>query len=297
LKSRDIVATQSIVKRGLVALVVAGIAGSGCALAEQSPSTDLEPFVCPVGGGGTNTDPYFNAYSAPGAHPLGAVATYPWQGEDESYPDGEEAFDVYGPNLPKTIACSDDHDALGHLVVTDGCLSVVEGSDGLPAGQVKGGPSDEAFRVVATSYTSDAPDLDIKYTDIGTQYRFFYSQQTGDDNFPGFKAFVRYRTEDNLYAASWRTDGVVQIQRKQCGTYTPLQVLPSFGAPAPNAWHTIEFTATGDQLDLTLDGTHVLNVQDDVFSWGTAGIRIDGMNGAFINDWKVVDPGAGSGSA
>jgi len=130
----------------------------------------------------------------------------------------------------------------------------------------------------------------VKWTDQRIEYRFSYASQTSTVGNPGFKAFARYRTEDDLYVASWRIDGVVQIQKKQCGVYTTLAVLPNFGAPSKNAWHTIRFDVVGIHLVLALDGNQVLAVDNSAFSWGTTGIRIDSASGAYLDDWHVSTP-------
>jgi len=224
---------------------------------------------------------------AGGSSPSGTVAQYPWRGTSSTYPNGDEAFAGYGTALPTTVECSSAKSMRTHLDVTAGCLSAVAiGS--YTRGQIQA-ESDDAFRMVALGHTANnsAP---VKWTDTGVQYRFYYSAQHGTLNNPGFKAFLRYRTEDDLYVASWRTDGVVQIQRKQCGIYTPLKILPSYGAPSKNAWHTLKFTAVGPTLTLTLDGKQVIQVNDSNFSWGTAGIRVDAMDGAYLDDWQVFAP-------
>lgn len=218
--------------------------------------------------------------------PSGAVSKYPWRGIHSTYPNGIEKFAAYTP-LPRTVECSNEKGERNYLDVTDGCLSAVEiGS--YTRGEIHAA-SDDAFRTVALGYASgnDAP---LKWTDVGESYRFYYKGTKGTQNNPGFKAFLRYRTEDDLYVASWRVDGVAQIQRKHCGVYTPLVVKKGYGAPSVNAWHTIEFTAVGDNLDVYLDGDHALHVTDNVFTWGTAGIRADAMDGAYLDDWTVFAP-------
>jgi hypothetical protein len=270
------------------------VLASGCMVGEP-PTTTVEPppvEVAPQVACPSSYDARFvyNAFATPGAHPSGAVATYAWQDAVTAYPvGGVEDFTAYGPTLPTVVECSDDKSARRHLDVTDGCLTAVADAKTNVAGQINAA-TDGAFRAVALAYPTGDPDLDVKWTDAAVEYRFFYTKQVGDQNNPGFKAFVRYRTEDDLYVASWRTDGVVQIQKKQCGDYVALAVLPAFGAPTPGVWHTIHFSATGPQLDLVLDGQDVLSATSPVFSWGTAGIRIDAMDGALIDDWKIGPP-------
>lgn len=228
----------------------------------------------------------YSPYRAPGAYPHDTVAVLPWRGDGAMYPNGTEDFSNYG-TLPQTVECGDDKKLRSYLDVTAGCLTAVQLGT-YTRGKITA-TSDGYYRSIALGYASGT-SLPAKWTDQATEYRFFYAAATGTNGNPGFKAFLRYRTEDDLYVASWRTDGVAQIQKKHCGDYTPLIILPAFGAPTPNAWHTIRFTALGPKLDLYLDGAHVATANDPNFTWGTTGIRIDSMDGAYIDDWKVFAP-------
>jgi hypothetical protein len=222
-------------------------------------------------------DPYANGSSG-----AGTVATYPWRGASSTYPSGNEDFRGYA--AATTVECSSAKSKRSHLDVTSGCLTATSVS-----GDVGGKISTNNFRALALGKTA-TDDSPVKWTDQRIEYRFYYSSQTGTVGNPGFKAFARYRTENDLYVASWRMDGVVQIQKKHCGVYTALAVLPHHGAPSKNAWHTIRFDAIGDRLVLALDGTQVLSVTSTTFSWGTAGIRIDSASGAYLDDWRVSAP-------
>ena len=290
--------------------LVAPAASSGCAVAhhdlpidawrggdadtEQVAPVDdaalidaaLGPVDAPADSGCAVT-PLYDAYAVPGVHPVGTVGQLPWLGPLARYPAGDENFSGYGPNYPVQVECSDDKDQRGYLDVTEGCLSAAR-SGSRTVGQIQAA-ADDAFRVVALGFGVD-PTLDVRWTDMSSSYSFHYTQQVGSANNPGFKVFVRYQTEDDLYVGSWRTDGVVQIQRKQCGVYTPLAILPTFGAPTANAWHTIGMTAVGTTLTLSVDGDAAISVDDATFPSGTAGIRIDAMDGALIDDWKVAPP-------
>ena len=175
-----------------------------------------------------------------------------------------------------------------YLDVTDGCLQAMPVGTYM-RGQI-GAASDDAFRAVALGHPTNDPDDPVKWTDMATEYRFYYSVTHGTTNDPGFKAFLRYNTEDDLYVASWRRDGVAQIQRKQCGAYTELVIDNQWGSPSLNTWHTIRFTAVGDVLSLYLDGKLAVTATDDTWASGTAGIRVDAMDGAYIDDWRVFAP-------
>lgn len=233
----------------------------------------------------------YSPYNLVGSYPSGPVRDMPWCGLHSSYPDGTEDFSLYSPQpgVPDEIECSSGKSKHDHLDVTSGCLdAVLIGSENqYTRGQVRAPDSD--FRVIALGYDGDNP-LPIKWTDCGTRFRFFHKGKTGDTNWPGIKAFIRYRTEDDLYVASWRFDRVVQIQRKWAGAYTVLAIDDDFEPPAADAWHWFAFEALGARLRLFLDETLVMEVSSSTFSWGTAGIRIDSADGCYLDDWSVYQP-------
>ena len=221
----------------------------------------------------------FNPFT--GSSSTGRVSTYPWKGYSTTYPAGDE--DMRGYSLPTTIECSSGKSARSHLDVTAGCLKAVAVGS-YSRGQIQS-TSDGAFRVVALPFTG-SESHPLKWTDMSNQYRFYYTGTSGPGVDPGFKVFDRYRTEDDLYVASWRVDGIIQIKKKQCGVYKTL-AQTTHAKPSTGAWHTVRFDAIGTQLDFYLDGTRVLSATDSTFSWGTAGIRTDAMTGAYLDDWTV----------
>ena len=225
----------------------------------------------------------YTPYPGSGVYPIGRVAEHPWRGTGASYPDGVEDFRSYSSG--NTVECGGDKTQRSHVDVTAGCLSAA-GSGSSASGRI-GLTSTGIYRSFALGYTgNDARP--VKWTDQGVEYSFFYTQ--GATGNVGFKAFTRYTTEYDLYVASWRLDGVVQIQKKQCGTYTILKKTTALAPPAPNQWHTMRFEAVGTELRLYLDGTHAMTVADTTFTSGTAGIRIDQMNDAVIDNWSVFAP-------
>ena len=219
-----------------------------------------------------------------GYAPSGAVSVMPWRGFNTTYPSGNEDFRGY--SLPSTIECSSSKSRRSHLDVTAGCLNAV--SVGAYSRAQISSTSGGAFRALALGYTVDSTEP-LKWTDQSNEYRFYYSKTSGAGVDPGFKTFVRYRTENDLYVASWRVDGYVQIKKKVCGKYTTL-AQKKWGGPSKGAWHRIRFDAIGNNLHLYLDGTRVLSATDGTFSWGTAGIRTDAMTGAYLDDWTVTAP-------
>jgi hypothetical protein len=242
----------------------------------------VEAPGCPSYPAGTYT-PYAN-----GSSERDTVAAVPWRGPDGGYPNGDEDFSAYGAG--EMVECSSDKSTRAYLDVTDGCLEAIyTGTGTVMRGGIQA-TSDGYYRAVALGFAPGDPDHAVRWTDQAVSYRFHYTKQTGDVGNPGFKLFARYNTELDLYVASWRTDGVVQIQKKQCGDYTPLVIDESYGAPSPNAWHDIEFKAVGEQLSFYVDGKLAVSAADATFKSGTAGMRIDSMNDAAIETWRVSAP-------
>ncbi len=224
----------------------------------------------------------------PGYGPVstGTVSAYPWRGPT-SYPDTVEDFRAYGPSLPAQVECGSGKSARDHLDVTAGCLEAVSvGGD--KRGQIRL-TADGYYRSFALPY--DAQNKrPVAWANQGVEYQFNFAAWTGDVGNPGFKAFVRYMTEYDLYVASWRKDGVVQIQKKQCGTYTILKRIANYGAPSPNVWHSIRFEIVGSEMRLYLDGTLAMTATDDSIKHGTSGIRVDSADASYIDDWRVYAP-------
>lgn len=242
---------------------------SACAVSDEAIGTDTAEASSCVSA--SSYTPYGQI-----GHPSGAVDEYPWTGE---------AFERYAPPLPATVECASAKGRRTHLDVTAGCLRAVEVGGKYARGQIVA-TADGAFRALALGRTA-ATAPPVKWTDQSIEYRFHYKGTSGAGTNPGFKAFARYRSEDDLYVASWRVDGVAQIQKKQCGKYTALAVDDRAGVPSAGAWHRLRFDAIGDELALYLDDELVLAATDPTFSWGTAGIRADAMNGAYLDDWRV----------
>lgn len=263
----------------------------------DAPPEDDPPEEAPDGGAGvheislaTNCAPYgpgvYTPFASYASVSTGSVAVLPWRGRAASYPDSIEDFRAY-TNLPTAVECSNNKQARDHVDVTSGCLEAVSNS-GEKVGRIEG-TSSGYFRSFALPYDSEH-DRQVAWGDQGVEYRFYYSEWTNDISGPGFKAFVRYLTEYDLYVASWREDGVVQIQKKQCGVYTVLKRDNNYGQPSPNTWHTIRFEAVGSELRLYLDGVFAMSATDDSITHGTAGIRIDSAEHSLIDDWRVYAP-------
>ena len=216
-----------------------------------------------------------------GSSSSGTASLYDWHGYKTTYPATNENFRAYASGT--TIECASAKTRRSHVDVTAGCLTASN-----VGGSVRGkitSTSDGAFRMVALPFTG-SETRPLKWTDQRNEYRFYYQGTSGPGVDKGFKAFARYRTEDDLYVAAWRADGIVQLKKKQGGKYTLLaQVTKS--RPSTGAWHRLRLDAIGTRLDVYIDGTRVISKTDTTFAWGTAGIRTDGMNGALIDEWTV----------
>lgn len=219
-----------------------------------------------------------------GYAPSGTVSEFPWQGHATSYPAGAEDFRGY--SLPSAIECSSSKSKRSHLDVTAGCLNAV--AVGSYSRAQIASTSGGAFRAIALGFENGS-QTPMKWTDQSIEYRFHYSGTSGAGVDPGFKAFARYRSENDLYVASWRVDGYVQIKKKVCGAYTTL-AQKKLSGPSKGTWHRIRFDVKGTSLKLYLDGDLTLSATDSALSWGTAGIRTDAMTGAYLDDWRIQAP-------
>ena len=258
----------------------AGEVELGDAPGQQSTSTS-----CPLDRAGV-----YSPYADDGRYPAGPVDALPWRGPTGAYPDGDEDFRGYS-TLPTTIECASNKDRRSHLDVTAGCLEAVETGEGRYQRGLVHTTSDGYFRAIALGH-AEGDLLPVKWTDQTVEVRFFHRGRTGSSGNPGFKLFARYRSEDDLYVASWRFDGVVQIQRKLCGEYTTLAMRSGQPAPSASTWHWLRFEALGEDLTFYIDDHAVVHASSPTFSWGTAGIRIDSADGTYLDDWTISDPGA-----
>jgi hypothetical protein len=274
---------------GRVTALMVSCLAAGCDVGAVEDGADdtgeVAAAACPLDRAGV-----YSPYARDGRYPAGPVDALPWRGPTGAYPGGLEDFRGYG-TLPVTVECASDKSRRSHLDVTDGCLEAVATGGGQYQRGLVHTDGDGGFRAVALGHEAGDP-LPVKWTDQSVEVRFFHRGRTGSADNPGFKLFARYRSEDDLYVASWRFDGVVQIQRKWCGEYAVLAYRHDLAPPSANTWHWMRFEALGDDLTLFLDDRAVLHAASSTFSWGTAGIRIDSADGTYLDDWSVSDPGA-----
>lgn len=205
-----------------------------------------------------------------------------WLGEDfSSYPDGQQ------------LECSNNKSPIDHFDVTSGCLQ----SKYVDSWKL-GWTDDKVFRVIAIG--KDSNGSEIKYTDHTNQYRAYIKTWKNSASIPawsGLHAFARYQTSDDLYVASIRYDGNVTIKVKYQGAYTTLaqtkltngakNYLNTDGKLAAGQWYNINFSAVGNKLILTIDGTVLLSVNNDLLTEGTIGIRTDYLS-AYLDDWQLL---------
>ena len=254
-----------------------GTGTTGTGSAGSSTVTGLTSPTCTYGAD------IYSPYAGDSSITVGPVAAYPWW---NVAPSSTLDFSQYSPG--ETVECGSNKAQRSYLDVTAGCLGAASFQNNT-RGQVHM-TSAGYYRSFALPTDESAPATHVKWTDTSVEYDFYYSQWTGTVSNPGFKAFARYLTEYDLYVGSWRRDGVVQIQKKECGQYTILKRIANYGAPTPNQWHHIKFETVGDHIRLYLDGSLAVEVVDDTFGAGTAGIRIDDAEGAYIDNWHVSAP-------
>jgi hypothetical protein len=256
------------------ALALAASALAGC-------YGELVPVECSIAG-----DAY-TPFSPTGGDPITDASELPWRGGGAGdYPDGVEDFRGYS-GLPEDIECSTDKSRRSHIDVTEGCLEAIAGDGAEVVGRVRS--VNGHFRAVALGYAAGAAEPG-EWTDAAVEYRFLAPDAIGTGGENGFKAFVRYRSEDDLLVASWRFDGVVQIQHKGCGRYLVLARKDDQPPPTLGTWHTMRFSANGSELELSLDGAVALTAETRILDSGTVGIRIDARDGVLIDDWRVTPP-------
>lgn len=227
---------------------------------------------------------YYDAFpTVEGPYVSGAASiTLPWSGEDfESYTNGT------------TIETSTNKSMRSHLDVTSGTL------ESKYAGTWRRGWTDDYnFRAVAIG--RDAQDREIKWTDQVAEYRGYIADwQASAPDWAGMHLFARYRTSDDLYVGSIRHDGKATIKRKWNGTYTtlawtylPASYLDESDILKTDQWYRLRFSAIGNQLELSLDGTSLLSTTSGTFSWGTTGMRTDYAD-IYLDDWKLIYSGGG----
>ncbi len=196
-----------------------------------------------------------------------SASSCPWAGENfEAYEEGA------------LVECSSDSFQRAHLEVTSGCLFSKD------AGAYRRGwTSTHNFRALSRKYVDGKK---VGWKTAAPSYRAHISEWQADaPEWAGLHVFARYQTEDDLYVASYRKDGLVTIKKKLGGVYTTL-AQKTLGALATRTWHTVKLSVSGDTLQYFVNGELQLTAHDTSLTWGTAGLRTDYMD-VYLDDWKL----------
>ncbi|KFA89272.1 hypothetical protein [Archangium violaceum] len=196
-----------------------------------------------------------------------SASSCPWAGESfEAYADGS------------TVECSSNSLQRAHLEVTSGCLS-----SRYAGTWRRGWTSTYNFRALSRLYVDGKK---VGWKTAAPSYRAHIQEwQAGAPEWAGLHVFARYQTENDLYVASYRKDGLVTIKKKLGGVYTTL-AQKMLRAPATRTWHTVKLAVSGDTLQYFVDGTLQLTAHDTSLTWGTTGVRTDYMD-VYLDDWKL----------
>lgn len=226
----------------------------------------------------------YEFFPGTGYYPSGSSEVYTWQ-----TPDGVsfEGFETYADGT--VIEVSSNKALRSHIEVTSGSLLSKHLSGGL---YKRAKTEDYNFRMLIQGLHNGSR---VKWTDQAVEARFYIdSWQEATDNWQGIHLFTRYRTENDLYVASLRSDGTVYFKKKLCGTYTTLAtgtLKDQAGNPKSfqtKRWYKLTLVAIGNHIDFYVDNVLQLSVTDGTFSWGTSGLRTDYAN-VYLDDLILYD--------
>ena len=241
----------------------------------------------------------YDHFPGDGLYPIGTVSEYPWytgwgRVSQEDFEHYESGRDLSGTPW---------------LSVTSGRLEARH-FDPFRRGWAEGNGGTGA-RILASAYTTD----NVQWTDQEVSYRAFVKnwdpaepETAQKRNVQGLNVFARYRTENDLYVASYKRNGRIMIQRKLCGRYTKL--VTEWQAEIPqNTWVTLTFRVRtlpsgANHLQLEVEYTVAGNSERHVvvaidgdldaaayLSAGTHGIRTDLVK-VYLDDWTLAEPPA-----
>lgn len=161
-------------------------------------------------------------------------------------------------------------------------------------------------RILAGSYATE----NVMWTDMTVRYRAWVDNwhPASDEYRPGLSVFARYRSEHDLYVASYKRNGRVLIQRKLCGKYRQIGATQWLDPIPVRRWIGLGFTVADND-----DGTNRLTlavtyrndegrtvnhehsvidaevVASSALSSGTHGIRLD-YGDFYIDAWSLAVP-------
>ncbi|WP_232298464.1 pectate lyase [Leptospira licerasiae] len=226
----------------------------------------------------------YEFFPGTGYYPSGSSEVYPWLTPEGGSLEGFESY-IDG----SVIESSSNKSAQSHIEVTSGTLMSKYVSNGV---YKRAKTEDYNFRMLLQGLNNG---LRVKWTDQALEARFYIdSWQASSDSWQGIHLFTRYRTENDLYVASLRSDGTVYFKKKLCGTYTTLAsgILKDQAGNQKffqtKQWYKLALIATGNHLDFYVDNVLQLSVTDGTFSWGTSGIRTDYAN-VYLDDLILHD--------
>ncbi|HEX5746443.1 MAG TPA: hypothetical protein VFZ09_09365 [Archangium sp.] len=196
-----------------------------------------------------------------------SASSCPWAGENfEAYAEGA------------LVECSSDSSQRAHVEVTSGCLASKSAGTGR-----QGWTSTSNFRALSRLYVDGKK---VGWKTAAPSYRASIQDWQADaPAWAGLHVFARYQTENDLYVASYRKDGLVTIKKKLGGVSTTL-AQKMLGAPETRTWHTVKLSVSGDTLQYFVDGALQLTAHDTSLTWGTTGLRTDSMD-VYLDDWKL----------
>jgi hypothetical protein len=275
---------------------IAHEARSWCSAGSSIPNYDAYP----------GTDPYLERAASPA--------------------EWTETFNEYADN--ETVECASGKSLRTHLDVTSQCLrkkTISDGSTGYSASvehALLDLPRGEEYRKIrALAFSLDPQGRRVLWTNQEHRLRLYLSsldkveppkegdEMEGDESGTGnqgMSMFARYRTENDHYVASLKTDGRMFIKQKLCNdkNYLPLKY-DSFGSPvATRNWYNLVFRAEdvkhpetgapGVKLTFTVtrpsDGYRktltTTQYASRRFPNGTGGFRTDFIRG-YVEDWRV----------
>jgi hypothetical protein len=284
--------------------------------AETDAVEQLERSWCPAG----SSTPSYNAY--PG--------TVPYEERAVGVDEWTETFNEYADN--EMVECASGKSLRSHLDVTSQCLrkqTISNGSTGYSASvehALLDLPRGEEYRKIrALAFSLDPHGKRVLWTNQEHRLRLYLSlldkveppkdgdeiegDESGTGN-QGMSMFARYRTENDHYVASLKTDGRMFIKQKLCNdkNYVPLKY-DSFGSPvttrnwynlvfraedvkhpttgAPGVKLTFTVTRPSDGYKKTVTTTQYPSPGFPIFPNGTGGFRTDFIRG-YVDDWRVT---------
>jgi|GEM_PF-2297423 len=255
--------------------------------------------------------------------------TAPYLERAASPAEWTETFNEYADN--ETVECASGKSLRSHLDVTSQCLrkkTISDGSTGYSASvehALLDLPLGEEYRKIRALAFSLDPQGGNRVLWTNQEHRLRLYLSSLDKKEPlkdctledpeeaeecvsgnqGMSMFARYRTENDHYVASLKTDGYMFIKQKFCNKYIPLEEgwfenpvstrnwynlvfraedvkHPETGAPGVKLTFTV--TRPSDGYRKTLTKTHYGSSR---FPNGTGGFRTDYIRG-YVEDWRVT---------